>query len=69
MNHHNTLYVARLLGTTSPNLVQAIARGKFAPPVRDEGGRYCWTDADIERARAAMAIDLRRKRREVANAE
>jgi hypothetical protein len=65
MGYHNTQTAARILGVLVPTLQSAIYRGKMSPPQRDEGGRFCWTDADIERARAALANDRRRKPQEV----
>jgi hypothetical protein len=43
------------------SLVQAIRNGRFAPPKKNEGGRYVWTEADLERALAGLAVDRRLK--------
>lgn len=58
----STTEVGRLVGTTPGNLLAAIRNGKLDPPERDRWGRYVWGEADIERARAALLNDRRRKR-------
>jgi hypothetical protein len=56
-----TRKVARDLGTTPTTLYNALARGKLAPPPKDEDGQFVWRRADVVRARKALAVDLRRK--------
>ena len=56
-----TTEAARLVGTTPNNLLAAIRNGRLAAPAKNASGAYWWTDADVERARAALAIDRRRK--------
>jgi DNA-binding transcriptional MerR regulator len=53
--------VARLLGVNLPCLLSLPRTGRMAPPQKDSSGHYVWTDADIDRARQALAIDRRRK--------
>jgi hypothetical protein len=43
------------------SLVGLFRSGKCDPPQKDASGDFVWTEADIERARAALRIDLRRK--------
>jgi hypothetical protein len=39
-----------------------IYRNKLAPPVKSESGNFLWTDDDVPRIRAALAVDRRRRR-------
>ena len=57
-----TKSAAARLGATVEQLLACIYHGKLAPPGKDESGDYIWFDSDIERARAALAVDRRRKR-------
>jgi hypothetical protein len=72
MPYHSTRSAARSIGTTSPVLIGLIGRDKIAPPAKDESGRYLWLPEDVERARVALSIDLRRRehrqRKEAVNA-
>jgi hypothetical protein len=57
-----TRQVAQLLSRTVGAIAQALRSGKINPlPERDFLGMYVWTPADVERLRAAFAIDRRRK--------
>ena len=62
-----TCEAARELGVTREKLTGLLRRGRIEPPEKDISGDYWWSDADLERARQALAVDLRRKgaRREV----
>jgi hypothetical protein len=59
--HRKSPSVARLLGITYSHLLGLIRSGRLDPPLKDESGDYVWTDADVERARAALQIDRRRR--------
>jgi hypothetical protein len=56
---------ARALGATYWKLVSLLRSSKFTPPQKDSSGDYVWDASDLERARAALAIDLRRKEHRV----
>lgn len=56
-----TAGAVRLLQTTLPTLTGALRCGKFPAPAKDAHGFYVWTEADLERARQALAVDRRRK--------
>jgi hypothetical protein len=56
-----TRRAAALLNTTESHLHYLIRSRKIPPPARDDSGDYCWADADLERARAAMKMDRRRR--------
>jgi hypothetical protein len=59
---HKTPVAARMIGATLPQLRAAITNGKLAPPERrDESGHFLWDTEDLERARAALAVDRRRR--------
>ena len=47
---------ARALGVTYWRLVSAIRCGRLAPPAKDSSGDFVWTEEDLERARAALAV-------------
>jgi hypothetical protein len=53
---------ARALGVPYWRLSDAIRRGALTPPQKDSSGDYVWGPDDIERARAALAIDRRKNR-------
>jgi len=57
---------ARELGKTYHQLIGLIRFNKIDPPARDSSGDYVWTDADMERARRALA-KIRQLRPEVAS--
>jgi hypothetical protein len=59
--YRKTPVAARELGLTYTQLVGLIRYGHIAPPGRDSSNDFVWTDADMDRARAALAA--RRKRR------
>lgn len=57
-----TPVAAKLLGVTLSALRAAIDSGKLhRPEHRDTSGHLLWDEGDLERARAAMSIDLRRR--------
>jgi hypothetical protein len=56
-----TPVAARELGITYHRLIGLIRFDKIPPPTRDSSGDYLWTDADIERARQAVAAMRKRE--------
>ena len=50
-----TRQAARQLGCKFHQLINLINNEKLAPPNKDSSGDYFWTEADIERARLALA--------------
>ena len=54
MNFHKTPAAADFLGVTYHRLIGLVRFRKIVPPARDSSGDYCWTDADLERARSAL---------------
>jgi hypothetical protein len=62
MPYRKTPAAARELGITYHRLIGLVRFDKLdQPPQRDSSGDFIWTDADLERARAALQIDHRRK--------
>jgi hypothetical protein len=59
--YHKTRQVATLLGTNVGRLLAAIYHDRFPAPGKDASGDLIWLAEDIERARAALKIDRRRK--------
>jgi hypothetical protein len=57
-----TRQAAARLGTNPAALRAAIERGKVEVPPKDVSGDFVWTAEGIEAARAALAVDRRRKR-------
>ena len=54
--------VVALLGTTFHRLCAALRSGKVDPlPAKDASGDFRWLPPDVERARAALAVDRRFK--------
>jgi len=51
----STSRAAKQLGCTSRRLWLLIERGEIPPPSRLNGVTYAWYEADIERARVALA--------------
>jgi hypothetical protein len=50
-------------GVTYYKLISALRSGKISPPpAKDCSGDFAWTEADVERARQALARDLRKER-------
>jgi DNA-binding transcriptional MerR regulator len=47
--------VAKRLGITYRVLFEMLRRGRLDPPAKDSSGDYVWTEADVERAQAALA--------------
>ena len=62
LTHYKTLTASRRLGLSYSRLYYALRNGHIPAPPKDESGDYVWTDADIERAREALA--LRQQKRE-----
>jgi predicted DNA-binding transcriptional regulator AlpA len=56
-----TREVAEELGVTGQTLLAAMSRNKFPRPRKDASDEYVWTAEDVERAKAGMAVDKRRK--------
>jgi hypothetical protein len=56
----NTRAAARLLGRNANALHYLIQNDYLAEPQKDASGNYLWFPEDIERARAALAIDRRK---------
>lgn len=57
-----TRTTAQLLGVSPGALLAAIRSGKVAEPIaRDVSGHYLWSEQEIEAARAALAVDRRRR--------
>jgi hypothetical protein len=47
---------ASALGVSYHQLFSLIRFRKIEPPARNGSGDYCWTRADLERARAALSV-------------
>ncbi len=56
-----TRQIAADLGVIAATVCQMIMRGKIPEPGRNRLGHYEWTEADLQRARQALAADRRRK--------
>jgi hypothetical protein len=52
---------ADVLGIGYYHLISLIRSKKLTPPAKDTSGDYVWTDADVERAREAIAAGRRRR--------
>jgi hypothetical protein len=59
--YRKTPVAARELGVSYWRLVNLLRSGKLTPPGRDSSGDFIWDDADIERARAALASGRNRQ--------
>jgi hypothetical protein len=55
-----TPIAARTLGLRYHQLIGLLRYGHIDPPGKDSSGDYVWTEADIERARQALAARQRR---------
>jgi hypothetical protein len=53
--YRKTPVAAQELGITYWQLIGLLRSGRLTPPGRDTSGDYVWTDADLTRARKAMA--------------
>jgi hypothetical protein len=56
-----TPQAARELGVSYWKLCALLRSDKIPFPAKDTSGDYVWSAADLERARAAMQVDRRRK--------
>jgi hypothetical protein len=56
-----TFEVLRVLNASYNQIAGLINRGKITRPAKNERGDFVWAPADIERARKALAVDLRYK--------
>jgi hypothetical protein len=56
---------ARQLAISYHRLIGLIRYGKIDPPGKDSSGDYVWTEADVERARRALADVAARRRQAV----
>jgi hypothetical protein len=61
-----TPLVAKLLAVNYPLVRSLIRDGRMEAPPKDTSGHYLWSESDIERARAALKVDRRRKKPEPA---
>jgi hypothetical protein len=64
VNLRKTPVAARELGVTYHQLIGLLRFSKIDPPPRDSSGDYVWSDADLERARRALAVLRRPKAKE-----
>jgi hypothetical protein len=55
MPFRKTPAAARELGVPYFTLINLIRYGKIKPPTKDTSGDYLWRDADMDRARQALA--------------
>jgi hypothetical protein len=55
MPYRKTTAAAQELGVPYWRLIGLMRYGKINPPGRDTSGDFVWTDADMDRARAALA--------------
>jgi len=61
MMNRKSPIAAKELGIPYYRLIGLLRSEKLQPPQKDSSGDYVWTDDDLEAARRAMAVDLRRK--------
>lgn len=61
MGFFKTTTVADQLGVPYYRLFDLLRSRQIAPPAKDSSGDYVWTEADVERARAAIQARLRRR--------
>ncbi len=61
MPNYKTGFVWRKLGVPLSRLRSLFATGRLAPLEKDSSGDYIWSEADIEAARKALAVDRRRR--------
>jgi hypothetical protein len=59
---YKTPQVAATLKTTVATLYAMLRAQKIAPPRKDYSGDFVWEEDDVARARAALGIDLRRRK-------
>jgi hypothetical protein len=55
--------MCRLLGVRYSDIWHLLRDGRLVPPAKDSSGDYVWTEADVQRAREALAA-RRRTRQE-----
>jgi hypothetical protein len=60
---YKTQQVSQILNVTHHQLFCLFRSKKIPPPEKDCSGDFTWTPEDIDRARAALKIDLRRRPR------
>jgi DNA-binding transcriptional MerR regulator len=60
---------ASQLGVRYHRLYHLLMCGYIPHPTKDSSGHYVWTEADLARARAALAKIQRPRREEVASAQ
>ncbi len=51
--------VADLLGVPYWKIVQLLRSRSITPPAKDTSGDFVWVEADVERARQALAVRRR----------
>jgi hypothetical protein len=61
MPYRKTPVAARELGVSYHQLIGLIRYDKIAAPERDSSGDFIWTEADLARAREALATMRRLK--------
>ena len=61
MTFRKTPVAADELGVNYYRLIGLLRGRKIPPPSRDSSGDYLWTDADLDRARQALATMRQRK--------
>jgi hypothetical protein len=61
MHFRKTPAAAQELGINYASLIGLLRYGKLEPPAKDTSGDYVWTDADLARARRAMAAHQRKR--------
>jgi hypothetical protein len=54
-----TPIAASRLGIRSSHLYSLIRIGKIRPPVKDSSGDFVWSESDLDRARAVIAVGQR----------
>jgi hypothetical protein len=61
MPYYKTGAVAKELSIPMSRLRSLIVTGRLDAPAKDSSGDFIWRNEDIERARAALQVDRRRK--------
>jgi hypothetical protein len=68
MTFRKTPAAARELGISYTTLINLLRYDKMTPPAKDSSGDFVWADADLKRARHALAAMRQPRRPEVADA-